>query len=395
MKTHTHLTDEELFALAEFRYELLESERDEFRNCSECMRRLADTHVLVSGMRESLSKGVPLPDEQRLSNMISNSFAELSSVSAFLGKTVKILSAVAAVLILVVVGGYAVNTLTTDHSSRQSLDTVTSVAEPVPEKLRLFHSGVLLHDGRTNFTTLRACRLKKIDRNRYQLAEGSVQVAVKKGGDVEIQVKDKFLVRVLGTVFTVDVHEHAVDVTVSEGLVEVVDLHGGGVEQVSAGHACHMEYHSEHHLNPAVSAAVAKVLPRVRAAHSVKIPSRQQKVSSLDAGRAALQEGRVKEALLDFEKELKSGSDRDKALFEIIRIYEHKKGYVKVLDYLHRYSSIAESQTTYREEFFIKGCNAQIGAQDTSLSYCKRYLSLFPNGYKRTEIERLVRKKER
>jgi hypothetical protein len=51
---------------------------------------------------------------------------------------------------------------------------------------------------------------------------------------------------------------------------------------------------------------------------------------------------------------------------------------------------IMDSSRVYREELMIKGCKAQKKIAGSDLSLCRKYLEIFPEGYRKNEIRELI-----
>jgi len=229
-----------------------------------------------------------------------------------------------------------------------------------------------------------------IKKQHFIMKNGKVRIKVVKGNNTLLHINDEFLVRVLGTEFIVSAYNHHLDVSVIEGMVEVVHLGTGEIKTLTKDQQCHYDFETPHKLLVKQQPLVKPILPVRQKLIAPPVIKPIPTGTLLEQGRIALEKGDSQKALKLFNSALHQKEGADKALFEIIRIHEGKKEYKTILTYLHKYQRILNEYKTYREEFFIKGCNAQSGIKSGSLSFCTQYLHLFPEGYKRNEIKKVL-----
>ena len=74
---------------------------------------------------------------------------------------------------------------------------------------------------------------EKIENEDVSMKSGKAKFDVVQGNDFRIDVDDKFLVRVLGTSFTLDYSDGRLSAEVFSGLVEIVEKSNGAVTQLS------------------------------------------------------------------------------------------------------------------------------------------------------------------
>lgn len=395
-RTHFHLTDEETLALAAFRYELLSDTLQEVEQCEACMHAISNVHMLNVQLRDISSKSHAVPTSDRLAAMTAVAFdaieAEQSETEEVTHKSssfIPWLTAVAAT-VLFVVGVYHYSTPTSTVKQSRIAQLGTDILT-LTKDAHLFAQDCIINDGVTTLTVLKNATLHKKGEQKYAMSDGKVHVKVTKGNNTLIHINDEFLVRVLGTEFTIEAYNHALDVTVTEGMVEVVHLGTGEVRTLTKDQNCHYDFKQIKKLLLIKQPPLIKQIPRRN--HKLIAPRLDKKLSTgtyLEQGRMALEKGDSKKALTLFTSALHQKGSADKALFEIIRIYEGKKDYKAVLRYLTKYRAILKQYKTYREEFFVKGCNAQVGMKSGNLSFCNQYLQLFPEGYKCKEIKILL-----
>ncbi|MCK5809133.1 FecR domain-containing protein [bacterium] len=396
-RTHSHLTEEELFALTEFRFELLSDAMQEVSQCESCMKQIAHLHIFDMHLRNVSTKAHGIPSPKRLEEMTDKAFSSITTVSETASETdsqpkrsfIPVLTSIAATL-LVAIGLY--HYMTPAHSVEQKqIQTAGNKADNIlrlTQEDHLFAQDSVITEGVTTLTLLENSTIKKESDQHFIIKEGKVRFKVVSGNNTLIHINSEFLVRVLGTEFIVSAHNHHLDVSVIEGLVEVVHLGTGEIKTVAKDEKCHYKFITP--IKPELKRAVI-IKPRIR--QKLIAPPLLKPVQMgtyLEQGRIALEKGETEKALRLFNSALHQKTGADKALFEIIRIYEGKKEYRTILSYLTKHKRILEEYKTYREEFLIKGCNAQSGIKSKNLSFCTHYLKLFPEGYKRPEIEKLL-----
>jgi len=67
-----------------------------------------------------------------------------------------------------------------------------------------------------------------------------------------------------------------------------------------------------------------------------------------------------------------------------------KKQYNEMVSMIDNNKKILDSSRVYREELLIKGCTAQKKISGSDLSLCRKYLEVFPEGYRKNEIRELI-----
>lgn len=252
---------------------------------------------------------------------------------------------------------------------------------------RAFADGAAIHHGRAELTVKGNATLAADGAEQLRLAKGSIEVHIEKGNDFRIHTAGRYLVRVLGTRFTLDTDGVRLAVTVAEGLVEVIDGRSNDSVALSGGMAHTFTGETKE------TATVAAKQPRaVRPAPEADTAAdeRPAAASFLQNGRDALKANDATAAMTWFEKELAGGAEKDKALFEIVRIHEQNGRFANILGTLKEHSDIVDGDSVFREELLIKGCKAEVKQGVGTLPSCRKYLRVFPEGYKNGEIRELL-----
>jgi tetratricopeptide (TPR) repeat protein len=300
------------------------------------------------------------------------------------------LASVAATLLIAVGIYHFVTPATQNNNHIKTAQNNNENTLTLTQEEHLFAHDAVLQEGVVTLTMLEDCVLSKKENKNFIMKNGKVRIKVLKGNNTLIHINDEFLVRVLGTEFIVSAHNHHLDVSVVEGMVEVVHLGTNEVKTLTKNQQCHYDFETPQKLLVKQETLIKPILPVRQKLIAPPIIKPAPTGTLLERGRIALEKGDSQKALKLFNSALHQKEGADKALFEIIRIYEGKKEYKTILTYLNKHQKILNKYKTYREEFFIKGCNAQSGLKSGSLSFCTQYLKLFPEGYKRNEIEKVL-----
>ena len=68
--------------------------------------------------------------------------------------------------------------------------------------------------------------------------------------------------------------------------------------------------------------------------------------------------------------EIEKGSEPDKALYELVSIYESKQEHTQILNIIKKYDSVMRGSRVYKEEIMIKGCISQKKSGSRDLPLC-------------------------
>ncbi len=375
-----HLSIAELTALTERGAELTAEMAEHLDRCAACAD-LLERHLATEPL---LTR--PAADDAAIDLIAARSFGHLEEEKpgffAALFTLPRIALGAAAALLLVVAAyfGFATST-TTDESKFAGNDPAPRTAPLLDATPRAFADGVAISHGRAALTVKGRATLSADGAEELRLAKGSVEVAIEKGNDFRIHTADRYLVRVLGTRFTLHTDGVKLTVTVTEGLVEVID--GRSNDSVALSGGMSRTFADE---------VKTVVLPKER--RTVKAmaqaPVVEEPASFLLLGRGALKANDAATAMGWFEKELADGPEKDKALFEIVRLHERDGRFGDILAALKTHGDIVDGGSVFREELLIKGCKAEVKQSVGTLPSCRKYLQVFPDGYKKDEIRDLL-----
>lgn len=230
--------------------------------------------------------------------------------------------------------------------------------------------------------------LESVSESEVKMNSGKAKFEVISGNDFRINVSDKFLVRVLGTVFTLEYNGSDFKVDVSEGLVEIINRFDNSSVALSA---------NMYKVFPVSTVNVEKTIAisKLKNRKNISMPKLAitPDASFLTQGREALKSGNTGAAVQLFILEMEKGKEKDKALFEAVRIHEGKGSLQDVINLISSKQDILKTSKVYKEELLIKGCLSQYKIKTDNLSFCKEYIESFPSGYRRTEVLEIINEK--
>lgn len=411
-----HLTPEEIIAYSEKSYQLLSEAREHLTNCPECRESLglyamSKTALLSSGnIKHFVSPahieyvadmsfsylGKPASEEKPYGGF----FAFLFQPKIAFG------TAFAACVLALMSLFYSINNsqpadpentmAANDKNEILGASNKTEIeTKTLTEKEAYIEAGTKISLKRADIITLRRSLIKKIDESNISIVSGHIGVSVEKGDDFFIHVNSSHLVRVLGTRFTVEAGDSECTVAVTEGLVEVINKNTK--DSVALGRDMKKLFNYNNTLETPQNKKQEKLLGKIRktieSTENTGIANIPEGGSYLKMGRESIKASDFDKAMSYFNMEMEKGTEKDKALFEIVRLFEKNGKYNEVLDKINKHTDIIDSGTAYQEEFYVKACKAESKFKTDAMPYCKKYLKLFPGGYKKEEIRKLLGEK--
>ncbi len=402
-----HLKTEELLAVAEKRFSLLpEAERhiESCECCSSTLRSFSESMDLLKALKNT----EVLQNASAANKIADASFAYISGEGVEKSNKHSFFNplAIAFSLCLIFVVSLSLShfydtpesksdsyeSTLADDLAKVNLEPGTEnsgTVPPMPTKLSTLSKGSEFAMKRARIRVLDDSDVAAENENKILLNRGTIDVEVKKGGDFHILAGQNYIVRVLGTRFVVKKREDYFSVRVIEGLVEVVDkTHGKNF-------TLEKEMKKEFFIKKIVHRPVEikKTVPhqRLRTPSTSCSTPKKPIIDYYTKAKKVLSAGELDSAYTLFKKELSSGKNRERALFEMVRISEKNKNFAGVVSLLEKNKPVLESSKLYGEEFYIKACKAQTRIEgNNNLSYCTAYLKKFPEGYKTFEISDLL-----
>ena len=401
-----HITIEEAVALADGRYSLLPQTEEHLEQCPECSAMIKD----VSDCKEIFAgekNFVPEIDSAKVAEIAAKSFEFLPfeeenepekvgkfDIFSFFTSWFKPVFAFSMAVVFIVAAVFVLKYEKTDENIKETVEVAeTSGVETVPETVEkpaedfvpgVKKSGRKIKLAKAKISVVSDTYFEKIENEDVSMKSGKAKFDVVSGNDFRIDVDDKFLVRVLGTSFTLDYSEGRLSAEVFSGLVEIVEKSNGAVTQLSQNMNRTFEV-------KALPKEPASALNHNKNTFNKKggfMPDKEK--SFLFQGRAALAEGKTEAAEKLFMMEIEKGREADKALFELVSINESKKDYTEMAKLVKKYDSIMRGSRVYKEELMIKGCVSQKKSGDRELPLCRDYLKEFPRSFRSREIREMI-----
>ena len=402
-----HITIEEAIALADGRYVLLPETEKHVAGCKECASMIGSccgAKEIFAGAKEF----VPAADEAKIAGIAAKSFAMLPfeeeaepekekgfSFSAFFASWLKPALALS-LAVAAVIAVALFNKEKPAENTEESAEVATAgAAETVAETKEDYEPGER-EDGseiqlaKATISVISKTYLDKISDTDVTMKKGKAKFDVVTGNDFRIDVDGKFLVRVLGTSFTLDYSEGILTAEVFSGLVEIIEKSNGAATQLSKDMNRTFEYTNprKDRLN-AITTTGKKTKNNPKKHDFALTPDK----SFLFQGREALAAGKTGAAQQLFLMEIEKGREPDKGLFELVSIYESKKDYAEIANLVRKYNNVMRESRVYKEELMIKGCIAQKKSGNSAVPLCHDYLREFPRSFRSREIKGLIDEK--
>ncbi len=409
-----HIKIEELIALFDGNYELLPETIDHIKECEKCSGEMKKYESMI-GFVKSERDISHFPDIEKIELIAEGSFKLLHSENeelpdVFAGRKRSISDIIHSFFKPLAIAGGAVAILAAVffYASTESGRGADQFADVTPEieesalamedpaktdkemkEPSFMEEGSIIKTGRAEIKVLATTFIGTVSENEVVMKEGKASFNVTRSdGDFKVEVLDRFTVKVLGTSFIIESDKTVFSISVTRGKVEVFDR----LENSSAVLTANMDrsYKIARKIETPRKITVKRpeiVKPVIRETSKLIVTP---DASFLKQGREALDAGRKGAALQLFIMELESGREKDRALFEISRIHSKENRNLEVVELLKKNREVLNSSSLYKEELLIRGCHAQHRSGIDDRSFCKQYLSDFPRGYKRSEIEGIV-----
>lgn len=402
-----HITVEEAIALADGRYVLLPVTEEHVRNCPECaamIKSFSDCKEIFAEAKDF----VPAVEEAKVAEIAAKSFANLPfeeenesekaetfSFAAVLKSWFRpaLALSLAAVVVIAVV---LFNSGRSVEDNEKAVEVATTAgAEAVPETREDYatgerESGTEVKLAKATISVISKTYLDKVSDTDVAMKSGKAKFDVVTGNDFRIDVDGKFLVRVLGTSFTLDYSDGKLTAEVFSGLVEIIEKSNGAATQLSKDMNKTFEYtdHHKERLNAIITTG-KKTRNNPKKQDFALTPGK----SFLFQGREALAAGKTGAAQQLFAMEIEKGREPDKALFELVSIHESKKDWAEIVNLVKKYGNVMHESRVYKEELMIKGCISQKKSGNNAVPLCHDYLREFPRSFRSREIKGIIDEK--
>ena len=404
MVSGKHITIEEAIALADGRYVLLPETEKHVAECTDCSSMIScccGAKDIFAGAKDF----VPEADSAKIAEIAAKSFANLpqdESDEALTLQTMTFAKSIALAckpffafslglalfigIMLFQKADYVENTdKTVEVATTGAAETVVETKEDYASGER--ESGAKVQLAKATISVISKTYLDKISDTDVTMKKGKAKFDVVTGNDFRIDVDGKFLVRVLGTSFTLDYSDGKLTAEVFSGLVEIIEKSNGSATQLSRDMNKTFEYNDHHkdRLNAIITTG-KKTRNNPKKQDFALTPGK----SFLFQGREALAAGKTGAAQQLFTMEIEKGREPDKALFELVSIHESKKDYAEIANLVKKYGNVMRESRVYKEELMIKGCISQKKSGNKAVPLCHDYLKEFPRSFRSREIREMI-----
>jgi len=367
-------------------------EKEHVQNCSLCQGRLRAAELTDGALADS-QKVLPLIDSDKILQMADKVFEKETSQSS-MSPIMKILAVAASFALIIFIAAYAGGFFSSEVET--PLQKTAKVKENKvkeedrkikPDKLPI---GIMKIAAGSVFKGER-CELKAladskviVESNTYFIVEkGRVEFSVTKGEDFMVKLNDSGLVRVLGTVFTVEVNKKESSVSVSEGLVELIDLGRGISKHLAQGESgivrsllvkrivSKPKNIKKPLLKKVVVKKVAEVKPTIEKVQQKKSPKKFKFSNDPEMIQAEIR---------DLEISLKFSDTPLKELHQLFKLYTKSSRYGSILNYWRSKGSIIRSKSNPDlKEMHYHACKASIKLNVYN-KVCAEFKESYPDG---------------
>lgn len=406
MASFKHITVEEAIALADGRYVLLPVTEEHIKNCPECaamIKSFSDCKEIFAEAREF----IPAVEEAKVAEIAAKSFANLPQDEsdealtlqtktfarsiAFASKPLFAFSLGVALFLGIMLFQKAGDVENTENevevATAAGAETAAETKEDYAPGER--ESGAEVKLAKATISVISKTYLDKVSDTDVTMKSGKAKFDVVTGNDFRIDVDGKFLVRVLGTSFTLDYSDGRLTAEVFSGLVEIIEKSNGSATQLSKDMNRTFEYTSNKDRLNAITTTGKKTKNNPKKHDFALTPGK----SFLFQGREALAAGKTGAAQQLFTMEIEKGKEPDKALFELVSIHESKKDWGEIANLVKKYGGVMRESRVYKEELMIKGCISQKRSGNKALPLCHDYLREFPRSFRSREIKGIIDEK--
>ncbi len=384
---NAHLTFERVIEAATGEKPLNSLEKEHVDNCSLCQGRINAALSTDKVLKDS-EKVVPLIDRDRIIEMADKVFDQ----ETLQKKTLSVyrIIAVAASLIIIV----ATVAFFAGKESPKPVKTPEKTAQikkeqkkgQVQEKVGKFPVGVMKIAEGSVFKGER-CELKALAESKitvesesyFIVEKGKVKFSVTKGEDFMVKLNGNALVRVLGTVFTVEVKGKDSSVNVSEGLVELIDLGRGTSQHLAKGQSGMVRPV----VRKLVKKAPGKKMESVKRTEVPEVTRVEKKVEKNKVKRKfkfSNDPEMIKAEINDLEFALKFSDDPLNELHQLFILYSKSGRFGSTLNFWRTKKNIIRTkENPYLKKMHFHACRASIELNVYN-RICSEYKEDYPDG---------------
>ena len=217
--------------------------------------------------------------------------------------------------------------------------------------------------------------------NYYSVKKGTVEFKVESGHDFMVNLNNIALVRVLGTIFTVKVENGKSSVSVTEGMVEIIDLERGVSKTLAAGESSLVNRMIRKTQNiTQVDEVVAEIVPEI-APETISEPDEPQKKRPVKVYTGKEDKEMVFAMINDLETALKFSNSPLTELRELFGLYRKTGNWGPIMKFWRLKSETVDTKNNpHLKEMHFTACEASIKLNLYDNKVCKRYHARYPDG---------------
>ena len=382
-----HLSFERVVEATTGEKPLNSAEKDHVKNCSLCQGRLQAAELTDQAIADS-KKVLPLIDSDKIQQMADKVFEKETSQSS-MSPIMKILAVAASFALLLFIATYAGGFFSTEveaplqktakvKENKVEKEKIEKIeAEKLPIGVMKIAAGSVFKGERCELKALADSKVVVESSTYFIVEKGRVEFSVTKGEDFMVKLNDSGLVRVLGTVFTVEVSEKESSVNVSEGLVELIDLRRGTSKHLAQGESGVVRSLIKQIVKkpkPVKKVEVRKIAEVEKPVEEVKTKKKPNKFKFSNDPEM------IQAEIGDLETSLEFSDTPLKELRQLFKLYTKSSRYGSTLNYWRSKGSVIRSKSNPDlKEMHFHACKASIELNVYN-KVCAEFKESYPDG---------------
>lgn len=388
MKTQ-HLSFERVVEAATGEKPLNKIEKEHAESCSLCQGRFRVAEFTDHAIADS-KKVLPLIDSDKILQMADKVFEKETSQNS-MTPVMKILAVAASFALMIFIAAFAGGFFRSEvkvpaQKTAEVKEVIESKVKKEERKIKQdkfpigvmkIAAGSVLKGERCELKALADSKVIVESTTYFVVEKGRVEFSVTNGEGFMVKLKDSGLVRVLGTVFTVEVNKRESSVSVSEGLVELVDLERGTSKQLAQGESGVVRPVTKSVLKnpgPVKKIAIKKI------AEVEKPVEKVQQKKSPKKFKFSNDPEMIQAEIIDLETSLKFSDVPLKELHQLFKLYTKSRRFGSILNYWRSKGSIIRSESNPNlKEMHYHACKASIELNVYN-KVCAEFKESYPEG---------------
>ena len=388
-----HLTFERVIEATTGEKPLNSLEKDHVDSCSLCQGRIKAAESTDEALSNS-KKAVSFIDSNKIMDIADKVFDQETSKQSL--SIYKILAVAASFVLILAVFAFSGGFFSSEtekpvkktaemekkeKKQKKQKESVLKKADRLPIGVMKIAEGSVFQGERCELRALAESKITVESENYFIVEKGRVEFSVTKGENFMVKLNGSALVRVLGTVFTVEVKGKVSSVEVSEGLVEMIDLDRGTSQHLSKGESGTVKSL----VRKKIRTASVKVRPVknivVKKIAEVKAPLEKVEKKKKPAKFKFSNDPEMLQAeIADLETSLKFSDTPLVELHQLFKLYTKSSRFGSILNYWRSKGSIIRSKNNLNlKEMHYSACKASIELNVYN-KICGEFKESYPDG---------------